>query len=203
MTALSDRESAYIAAYLEFWPRPYDWDDAGLASPVSSFAPVRTWLAELTTGLHRAELRRAMRQVARKIPKGSPLDPIRTAYFGQLRESREDRLRDSLSRGACVYCGNTGAVHVAAWTDRAGRTRVISPRRPTGIAGRLHEAEVACSCVAGDDAARRGGWSQETRRRFVSLRVSRSEFLALCDQVRSLPQDAPDGEEIDDDAAKF
>lgn len=203
MANLSEREAAYIAAYLEFWPRPYDWDDAGLASSVSSFAPVRRWLSELTQGLRTASLRRAMRAVAAKHAKGPPLDPIRAAYFRQLAAERDDRLRETLATGTCAYCGNTGAVYVATWTDRTGRTRVMSRARPTGIEGVLREASVACSCVAGDAAAKAGGWSDETRRRFVAQRLTRSEFVALRDQVAGLPAMARAGEETDDDADRF
>lgn len=204
MVTLRDREAAYISAYLEFWPRPYDWDDAGLASPVSTFAPVRRWLSELTQGLRTASLRRAMRAVAAKQHgKGPPLDPIRAAYFRQLAAERDDRLRETLATGTCAYCGNTGAVYVATWTDRSGRTRVMSRARPTGIEGVLRESAVACTCAAGDAAAKAGGWSDETRRRFVAQRLTASEFRALRDQVAGLPAMAPAGEETDDDADRF
>lgn len=187
MPLRSDRETHYVASYLEFWERPRDWDEAGLESAVSSFAPVRAWLNQLTTGLHVASLRIAMRRVAAKHPRPPPLDPIRSAYFVQLSAEREERVSERMAAGVCVYCANGGAVYVAAWTDRANRTRVMSPRSPQWVPAPLQEVAGACSCVAGDDLAKEAGWSDETRRRFVRLRLTHAEFIALRDQVAAMP----------------
>lgn len=187
MALRSDRETHYVAAFLEFWERPRDWDPEGLESAVSSFAPVREWLNTLTTGLHVSSLRRAMREVAAKHPRPPPLDPVRSAYFRQLAKEKQERQAEQMSLGACVHCGNSGVVYVAAWNDRTGRTRVISPSRPAWVPCALHEAAVACSCVAGDDLAKDSGWSQTTRRKFVALKLSHAAFLSLRDQVSQLP----------------
>lgn len=186
MPVRTDRETHYVAAYLEFWSRPYDWSDQEIDSPVSSFAPVRTWLASLQTGLHVASLRRAMRAVAAKVGKPPPLDPIRSAYFRELQADRDERMAERMATGTCAYCGNTGAVYVATWTDRHGRNHVMSPRSPHGIRSALRESAVACTCCAGDDAAKRGDWSAETRRRFVALRLTPSQFVCLRSQVMSM-----------------
>ena len=194
-TALEQRERLYIVAYLEFFRRPYDWTEDGLKSPISTFAPVREWLAGLTNGLNVVALKRAMRTASRKHKDGPPLDVVRREYFAELAEARAERTREQIASGACVHCGNTGRVYVAVHSAK-GRPKVIAPATPPrGLPqGSVWEEGVACSCVAGDEWAKERGWSEETRRRFVRHAVTRSQWYdlrAVCESgERQEPEEA-------------